>query len=457
MVLLYTVGVAVVAWCTTLLAQPVEWNELARNPIFGEGRNDGPKAYYPSVLFDKHGFAAGRDRRGPFNYRMWYGTSNGQTGLAVSNNGLRWRDLGVVLPTGYHATVKYFQRAFRGADSGQRPSAERMHYRVWYWDPNTSLYSVAAMRYAESPDGASWHNDQPVQNGAVEIVTGALSDWNRGTYGPCDVLYDPHADAPLAMYYNGTTGGDEAIGLAHSSDGITWTGYDGDGDGAADPVLSGTYAAGDWDFDYVGRATVIRSGRRRYEMWYSGGDGALNQGIGYAVSRDGQNWVRDAQNPIFHVDDGVVWRTERSYTPAVLLAHRNSDKMWFAGRSDEETSIGYAEGRRRRPRSRVAVGLDRAQLPDVDRGLTVSTHPNPANPETTVRISLSAAARVEVELFDALGRRVRTLLDGPLQPGGHNLVWDGLDDRGREVGSGVYLYRVFAGGARETGQMTLLR
>ena len=82
MMVLHAASVIVVAWCTALSAQSVEWKELARNPIFGEARNHGPKAYYPSVLFDKHGFAAGRDRRGRFNYRMWYGTADGQTGYS---------------------------------------------------------------------------------------------------------------------------------------------------------------------------------------------------------------------------------------------------------------------------------------------------------------------------------------------------------------------------------------
>jgi hypothetical protein len=313
------------------------------------------------------------------------------------------------------------------------------------------------MRYAESSDGVTWHNDQPIRNGAVEIVTGTSPHWNRGTYGPCDVIYDPHADAPFAMYYNGTTGGDEAIGLAHSTDGITWNGYDSDGDGAADPVLSGTYVAGDWDVDYVGRATVIRTGRHRYEMWYSGGDGALNQGIGYAVSRDGRNWVRDAANPIFHVDDGAAWRDERSYTPAVLPWRRNSYKMWFAGRSDGKTSIGYAVGEHSRSRSRLAAAPD---LADVDRGsarLALSSHPNPANPETTVRFRLPDAARVDVGVFDVLGRRVRALFNGSLPPGTHWLVWDGRDDRGHEAGSGTYFFSVAAGRQRETQPVTLLR
>jgi hypothetical protein len=138
MVLLFATCVAVITWCTALSAESVEWKKLQCNPIFGEARNDGPKAYYPSVIFDKHGFAAGGDRRGRFTYRMWYGTSGGQTALAVSTNGLRWRDRGVVLSKGYHTTVKYFRRGFRGVDSGEQPSPGRMFYRAWYWVPPCS-------------------------------------------------------------------------------------------------------------------------------------------------------------------------------------------------------------------------------------------------------------------------------------------------------------------------------
>jgi hypothetical protein len=65
-----------------------------------------------------------------------------------------------------------------------------MYYRMWYWD-SAVLYSVAAIRYAESPDGAVWSNDQSLQNGAVPIVSGGDPWWNRGSYGPCGILYDP--------------------------------------------------------------------------------------------------------------------------------------------------------------------------------------------------------------------------------------------------------------------------
>ena len=323
---------------------PGDWTEHPGNPVFGEGIG-GPKAYYPSVLYDAESFS---EHGVSAKYKMWYGTSGSQTGLATSDDGISWTDQGVVMADGYHATVEYYADGFAGASSGDNPSDTTMYYRMWYWDPS-HLYDVAAIGYTESPDGANWYNDQPLQNGAVPIVSSGDPWWNRGSYGPCDILYNPSAsdsgtDWTFTMYYDGTTGGDEAIGLGFSSDGITWTGYDADSDGKAAPVLSGTYVSGDWDYNYVSRATVIKNADGSYEMWYSGGVGAMKHGIGYATSSDGISWTRDAANPIFHKGDtgypGYPWRQERTYCPMVIK-NGSTYKMWFAGKGSAY-SIGYA-------------------------------------------------------------------------------------------------------------------
>jgi hypothetical protein len=323
---------------------PGDWTECSENPVFGQGVG-GPKAYYPSVLYDADSFSG---HGASAQYKMWYGTSGSQTALATSNDGITWNDQGVVMTDGYHATVEYYPNGFPGANSGDNPSDDTMYYRMWYWDPS-HLYDVMAIAYTESPNGVNWYNDQPVQNGAVPIVSGIYPDWNRGSYGPCDVLYNPGAsnmgtDWTFTMYYDGTTGGDEAIGLGFSSNGITWTGYDADSDGKADPVLSGTYASGNWDYNYVSRATIIKNADDDYEMWYSGGIWTMNHGIGYATSSDGINWTRDANNPIVHKDDtgypGYPWRQSRTYCPSVIK-DGSSYKMWFAGKGSAY-SIGYA-------------------------------------------------------------------------------------------------------------------
>ena len=335
--------IVLVAAIVLIVFAQLEWTEDLDNPIFGQGAG-GPKAYYPSVLYDADEFS---ENGHIAKYKMWYGTSGSQTGLATSDDGISWDDYGVVMTDGYHATVEYYEDGFNGDNIGGNPNASAMYYRMWYWDVG-ALYDVSAIGYAESPDGEIWYNYQSCQNGTVPIVSGGDPWWNRGSYGPCDILYNPTAsntgtDWTFTMYYDGTTGGDEAIGLGFSSDGITWTGYDAGSDGKADPVLAGTYVSGAWDYDYVSRATIIKNADDDYEMWYSGGIVTMNHGIGYATSSDGITWMRDPNNPIFHKDNGIGWRDSRTYCPSVIK-DGNSYKMWFTGKDivSGNYSIGYA-------------------------------------------------------------------------------------------------------------------
>jgi hypothetical protein len=83
--------------------------------------------------------------------------------------------------------------------------------------------------------------------------------------------------------------------------------------------------------------------------------------------------------------------------------------------------------------------------------------PNPFNPSTELRFQLQVGARVELVLYDLAGRSVHTLLDERLPAGEHAVVWDGRDDQGQRVSSGVYLYRLRAGNYVETKRTVLLK
>lgn len=90
--------------------------------------------------------------------------------------------------------------------------------------------------------------------------------------------------------------------------------------------------------------------------------------------------------------------------------------------------------------------------------LPVAT-PNPFNPRTVISFDLGGTRALDtiVDVHDLRGRRVRRLQAGPLSPGRQTLVWDGTDDRGRSLPSGVYLARVRAGERAATVKMTLAR
>jgi hypothetical protein len=84
--------------------------------------------------------------------------------------------------------------------------------------------------------------------------------------------------------------------------------------------------------------------------------------------------------------------------------------------------------------------------------------PNPFNPATTLRFELARDTTVDLEIFDPAGRLIRTLLTGrAFAAGEHRLRWDGRDDRGRAVGSGVYLARLVGPVTAEMQRLVLVR
>ncbi|RMH70606.1 MAG: T9SS C-terminal target domain-containing protein, partial [Gemmatimonadetes bacterium] len=84
-------------------------------------------------------------------------------------------------------------------------------------------------------------------------------------------------------------------------------------------------------------------------------------------------------------------------------------------------------------------------------------YPNPFNPKTTLRFDVPQTARVSLSIYDVSGALVRTLVDGEVEAGYHQVVWDGTDASGQAVKSGVYVYRLDAGSFSQTESMVLLR
>jgi hypothetical protein len=83
--------------------------------------------------------------------------------------------------------------------------------------------------------------------------------------------------------------------------------------------------------------------------------------------------------------------------------------------------------------------------------------PNPANGPVTVGFRLDTASRVTLVIYDILGRITARVDGGGALPGVGNIVWDGRDNDGRPVGSGIFLFRLTAAGADAWGKVTMLR
>jgi len=157
--------------------------------------------------------------------------------------------------------------------------------------------------------------------------------------------------------------------------------------------------------------------------------------LGYKVYRDGVA-ITSIVNVLAYQDDTVASGIE--YTYYVTAVYPQSMEV---------------------PSEIVAVQLlsdsDEVVVPMVTS--LVGNYPNPFNPETVIRFTLAHAEVVAVDVYNIRGQKVRSLAGGMYEAGVHNVVWNGRDDDGRSVGSGVYFYRMVAGEYRGVRKMVLMK
>jgi glucuronoarabinoxylan endo-1,4-beta-xylanase len=79
-------------------------------------------------------------------------------------------------------------------------------------------------------------------------------------------------------------------------------------------------------------------------------------------------------------------------------------------------------------------------------------YPNPFNPSTTIRFALPVPTEVRLDVFDLLGRQIVTLVNGAMPAGNHQVILNGAN-----LSSGVYVYRIQAGGVVISRKLTLLK
>ena len=84
-------------------------------------------------------------------------------------------------------------------------------------------------------------------------------------------------------------------------------------------------------------------------------------------------------------------------------------------------------------------------------------YPNPFNPTTRISFSIPESNFVKLEIFNSLGQKVRTLLNGKMNRGQHVVQWDGINDYGNFVPAGTYFYRINAGEFTDTKRLSLIK
>jgi uncharacterized repeat protein (TIGR01451 family) len=178
-------------------------------------------------------------------------------------------------------------------------------------------------RISALPDGAAGTEPQQPT---------LLGDWDSQKVNFPRVLQD---GSQYRMWYDGAGNSNWAMGLAVSTNGITWT------KSASNPVLK-PGAIGQWDDFYRGQSTILKDGAV-YKMWFSGGPTSGPWQTGYSTSTNGVDWNLLSGNPVLKVGALDSWEEQEADGPAVIK-DGGVYKMWYHGCDLNYTkcSIGYA-------------------------------------------------------------------------------------------------------------------
>jgi len=401
-------------------------------------------------------------------YHLWYAGYDGESlrlGHATSSDGAAWSRDGAnpVLDAGS-----------TGAWDGAGVMAPTV---VWDGRLYRMLYAgsgsgVPAVGYATSADGSAWTRlSLPI------VAPDTESGWDGAGLGGPAVLQD---GGVYYLWYSGTDGARGSVGYASSR-----VPGDTDGDGeisAMDAVLVLQYVVRIIEefpaaelslskdvpvrpaYEVALSEARARAGERlSVQVSVDDAAGLLAGGIEVRYDPAALRAVEAVPRPLLN---GVLWQTNAEYPGEVRCAFASPQPLTGGGElfslvfealedGSGETAVTLGEvafnGSPAVRRSNAVVSF----LPAAARLL--GNYPNPFNPHTAIRYELPADGPVSLELYAGRGQRVRVLVSGPQSAGRHEASWDGLDDGGRAVASGVYLCRLRAGAEVRVQKMLLVR
>jgi len=168
----------------------------------------------------------------------------------------------------------------------------------------------------------------------------------------------------------------------------------------------------------------------------------------------GGNVILNWQSPNDYVNGFRIYRNEEFIVET--LSSYYFDAGVDPGNYIYEVTALYGEYESDPATGEIEVtSADNDLLPDVTALL--DNYPNPFNPETVINYQLAEAGVMNLQIYNIKGQSIRTLINKKLEPGRYNTIWDGKDDKGGDVSSGIYYYRMKSGNYSSCRKMILMK
>lgn len=231
-----------------------------------------------------------------------------------------------------------------------------------------------------------------------------------------------------------------------------------------DGIIVSGYGCGIGCFDYM-TIWYDEDGNVVHHQTYNSPDTLRDFCMAMAIDRDDNVYLTgksasgysDGKIVTLRYDSSAneIWEATYSSGPnatdeGLFIAVDNSGSVYVGGSSVTSNGFDYLA---LKYRQKEGTGIIAAPTNSVPKGYVLyQNFPNPFNPTTTIRYSLPTSAFVSLKLFGVLGNEIATLIDGLQRAGSHSIEFDATD-----LASGVYFYRLQAGGFNDTKKLILLK
>jgi immune inhibitor A len=188
--------------------------------------------------------------------------------------------------------------------------------------------------------------------------------------------------------------------------------------------------------------------------WYPTLPGATH----FLVALEQADGLFELEHANDHGDAADSWPGSLSRTSFSGASAPSSDAYLTGG-----TFVGVANISASGPTMTADLAVGIAATVDEDQLLVPGdfrlsqNYPNPFNPNTNIQYEMRTPGQVTLEVYDLLGRHVRTLFKGHAESGVSTITWDATEDNGQQVASGVYFYRLVTAAAEQTRKMMLIK
>lgn len=409
-----------------------DWTKLSTNPVLTTGpANSWDELFVEcnAVIFQNS------------IYHMWYSGSDknwkGNIGYATSTDGIVWQK---------HINNPVLTPGENGAwDDGVVAGACVMFkdstFHMWY-DGWNKTGSIDAIGYATSTDGINWtkYVGNPV------MMQGKTSEWDTLGVGYPNVIFD---GVSYKMWYNGKDVDENyKIGYATSLNGVEWTKH------INNPILEAGIGKA-WDNKWVSDPIVFMD-VDTFHMWYRGVNDQNQAKIGYAKSPDETNWQKHIGNPL-NLEPGIQGSWDDlsvSRGPVIFVKTDTIFKMWYNGvtlQGGFKGQIGYAT-------SQLITSVEEiTPTKSPNNFVLLQNYPNPFNPETEIQFRIPERSQITLAIYNTIGQNIITLTNKNFSAGIYSAKWNGKDQFGNDVPSGIYFYQISTENFKQIKKMTLLR